>query len=146
MDLDLYALVSISYPVVILCGTCAVLILSSYVLYSLTSSRPLYTPFLVWHSYSICVVDVRFICSLVRCMSISYPSSWYTNGRPPDTNQCKPHEHRTGNGQVPNKTDCEQTMSGQPPESSLVIVRSQFWTCTKLFNRYTGHQRTLTYM
>ena len=124
MDLVLYTLVSILYPVVIryLSGTCIVLILLSYVLYSLTGSHPLLTPLLVRYSYGISAVDVRFNRCFVRYMSVNYPSSWYTNGRLPDLN-CTSTEQVMDKYQT-NKTDWEQTTSGQPSESYPLVVLS----------------------
>ena len=67
------------------------------------------------YSYGICAVDVCFIRCLVRYMSVTYPSSRYTNGRLPDMYEYEPHEYRRGNGYVPNKTDWERTTNWQPP-------------------------------
>ena len=65
----------------------------------LTSSCPLHTPLLMRYSYDICSVDVLFIRCFHRYMSVSYPSSWYKNGRlprpPHPIPNPPPHPHLT---------------------------------------------------
>ena len=87
------------------------------------------------------------VCPLhVRELSVNVLHSWHTNGWLLNMNEYEPHRYWTSSGQIPNKTDWEWTNSGQPPETYPLVVLWQFWTCTKLPNRYTRHQRTSTYM
>ena len=66
------------------------------------------------------------------------PLLWYTNRWPPDMNRYEPLGYWTGNRQKTNKTVWEWTLSGQPLESYLLVVCSEFWTCTKLRIHWTS--------
>ena len=115
MDLVLYALVSISYPVVI-------------------SFRYLHCTYpdvrFVWFNpavvvrytfcsscgtlYGICGVDVCFIRCFVYYMSISYLSSLYTNGWLPDMNGYELHDRRwASTEQNELRTENERTTNGE---------------------------------
>ena len=103
------------------------------------------------YSHGICAVDVCFIRCLVRYISVTYASSWYTNGRLPDMYEYEPHEYRRGNGYVPNKTDWERTTNWQPPAGefgcpfailNIVVVVEHAQNSSTDMSDIIRHQRT----
>ena len=83
-------------------------------------SLPPHNSLIVRYPYVICAVNVHFLRCFVCYMSVSYPTSWYTNGRPPDMNRHEPHEYQTSKGQTLKKT---RIGNGQWVDSPQRVIR-----------------------